>query len=269
MSDREAGPGIVDTHLHLDDPEFDRDRDDVLREARNAGVVRFITIGHVPERWESSRALRDRYPDVDFALGVHPQNADTFSPAVARALGDAVCEMRPVAIGETGFDFFRTSVTRDVQERAFRAQAEIAEAERLPIVIHQRNASDSLIEVLDSLPRLAPIVLHSFDATPRLADWAIERGCAVGIGGLATKPAAEELRGLLRRMPVERLVLETDAPYLAPPGARGRRNEPANLRRIAGLLAPLWNLTMEELCRKTTLNASRVFALAGSEPTLN
>lgn len=260
MSDRTEPPGIVDTHLHLDDPAFDHDRDDVLREARAAGVMRFITIGHVQDRWVSAHALHNRYPDVDFVIGVHPQDADQFSPSLGLALGDAVRELRPIAIGETGFDFFRTSSARSSQERAFRAQAELAEAQGLPIVIHQRNASDALIEILDRFPRLAPIVLHSFDGTARMADWAVERGCYIGIGGLATKPASEELRGLLRRMPVERLVLETDAPYLPPPGAQCRRNEPGNLPRIAQLLAPLWNLSVEELCRTTTSNANQVFS---------
>ena len=259
MSDRSDRPGIVDTHLHLDDPAFDHDRDDVLGQARAAGVKRFITIGHVPERWESSRALRDRYHDVDFVIGLHPQDADEFSALVGRALSSAVRDLRPIAIGETGFDFFRTSATRPAQEAAFRAQAEIAEGERLPIVIHQRDASDAVIRVLDSYSRLAPIVLHSFDGSERMADWALERGCYFGIGGLAAKPAAEALRGILRRLPAERLVLETDAPYLAPPGVKSRRNEPKNLPRIAGLLAPLWGLTAEDLCATTTRNANLVF----------
>lgn len=260
MSARGDRPGIVDTHLHLDDPAFQADRDDVLDRAREAGVQQFITIGHAPEFWETARALHERHADVDFAIGVHPQNAEMWSPVVARALGAAVRETRPVAIGETGFDFFRNSAPEEVQERAFRAQAELAAEEHLPIIIHQRNASDALIEVLDGMPRLAPIVLHSFDGTEQLAEWAIARRCYIGIGGLATKPAAEALRGLLGRMPVDRLLLETDAPYLPPPGAGNRRNEPANLCRIASLLAPLWNLGLEELCQITTRNANHVFA---------
>jgi TatD DNase family protein len=258
MSER---PPVVDSHVHLDDAAFDADRDEVLRAARAAGVQRFVNIGYHPESWHRSRSLQERAPDIDFALGHHPQLADQFDPALAKSLRRAVRELRPVAIGETGLDFARGEPARTQQELAFRAQLEIAAEESLPTIIHQRDASDALIAMLDEWPGLAPIVLHSFDGTRRLADWAIERGCYIGIGGLATKRAAAPLRELLERMPLERLVLETDAPYLAPPGAP-RRNTPANLPAIAGILAPLWRLTPEELCRLTSSNAVKLFGFS-------
>lgn len=260
MSDSRSLPAIVDTHLHLDEPDFDKDRDAVLDAARQAGVVRFINIGHVPERWESSRALRERHADVDIALGVHPQDAERYDPALDRALRAAVREVRPVAIGETGFDFFRQNPSRTSQERAFRAQLDLAAEFSLPIVIHQRNASDALLETLKEWPGVAPIVLHSFDGTERLATWAISRGCFFGVGGLATRPGAGALRDTLGGVPTGRLLLETDAPYLAPPGIRDRRNVPANLPRIAALLAPIWGLTEDQLCEITSDNANAVFA---------
>ena len=251
-------PPIIDTHTHLDDAAFAHDSDAVIKASREAGVRQFINIGYSPESWQSSRVLQDRYSDVSLALGLHPQQAERFSAGLARSLSRALLEFGAVAIGETGFDFARSQPEFKEQERAFRGQLEIAEREGLPTIIHQRDAADALIAELDRWPGLAPIVLHSFDGSDVLADWAIERGCFVGIGGLATRPGSEKLRGLLSRMPIDRLVLETDAPYLPPPGA-GRRNTPANLRVISRILAPLWHLTEEEFYRATAANAAALF----------
>jgi TatD DNase family protein len=259
MSVPDPGPPIVDTHLHLDEPAFDADRDEVLAEARRVGVSRFINIAHVPARWGSSRALRLRHRDVDVVVGLHPQHADAFDTALGQQLEAAMHDLRAVAVGETGFDFFRSGPPVAAQERAFRAQLDIALNASLPVVIHQRDASEMLIAVLDDYPRLASIVLHSFDGTDRLTDWALARGCYIGIGGLATKPGSAALRERLRRVPPGRLLLETDAPYLVPPAAASKRNVPANLPRLAALLAPLWDLAADDLRRITTANARAAF----------
>jgi TatD DNase family protein len=256
-------PPIVDTHTHLDDSSFDADRETVIEASRAAGVWHFINIGYAPERWESSRMLREQHPEVDFALGLHPQLAAQFDSALIRELNRAIEDLAPVAVGEIGFDFSRSSPSFDEQQLALRGQLEIAATAGLPTIIHQRDASDALIAEFENWPNLAPIVLHSFDGTQRLADWARERGCFVGIGGLATRRSSQPLRELLVRIPVDRLLLETDSPYLAPPGSATRRNTPANLPRIAADLGPLWNLSGEELCRLTSSNAALLFDLPG------
>jgi TatD DNase family protein len=262
-----ALPPIIDTHTHLDDPAFDLDRDTVIATSRAAGVRHFVNIGYEPDRWESSRALRDRHADVDFALGLHPQLAGQYETSLGRDLRRAVDVLNPVAIGETGFDLSRAAPGFEEQKRAFRGHLEIAAALRLPTIIHQRDASDALISELDRWPGLAPIVLHSFDGTERLADWARERDCFVGIGGLATRRSSESLRELLKRIRTDRLLLETDSPYLAPPGAPNRRNDPTNLSRIAAALAPLWNMSGEELCWLTSVNATGLFGLPAIDLT--
>jgi TatD DNase family protein len=256
-----GSPAIIDTHTHLDDPAFDLDRDRVLERSRAIGVRHFVNIGYAPERWESSRALRERHSDVAIALGLHPQLADQYELSLMEHLKRAIEVLNPVAIGETGFDFSRAAPSFAEQERAFRGQLEIAAAVELPTIIHQRDASDALMAELDRWPGLAPIVLHSFDGTQRLADWAVERGCFVGIGGLATRRSSGSLRATLARVTTDRLLLETDSPYLAPPGSTGRRNDPTNLPEIAALLAPLWNLSGEELCWLTSVNSARLFGL--------
>ena len=259
--DAELAPAIIDTHTHLDDAAFAHDLDAVMGASRAAGVRRFINIGYSPESWWSSRVLQDRYSSVSLALGLHPQQAARFGAELKNSLSRALFEAEAIAVGETGFDFARSQPEFKEQERAFRGQLEIAARDGLPTIIHQRNAADALIAELDRWPSLAPIVLHSFDGTHLLADWAIERGCFIGIGGLATRRGSDVLRALLSKMPIDRLLLETDAPYLSPPGA-SRRNTPANLGVIAGNLGPLWGLSGEELCRVTTANAVALFGFS-------
>jgi TatD DNase family protein len=260
-----GSPPIIDTHTHLDDPAFDLDREAVFEMSRAAGVRHFVNIGYAPDRWESSSALRKQHSDVALVLGLHPQLADQYDTSIARHLERSIEALKPVAIGETGLDFSRAGPSFAEQERAFRGQLEIAAAFRLPTVIHQRVASDALMVELDRWPGLAPIVLHSFDGTQRLADWAMERGCFVGIGGLATKRSSQPLRETLTRISSDRLLLETDSPYLAPPGSMSRRNDPTNLPTVAAVLAPLWNLSGEELCWLTSVNATNLFGLPVAE----
>jgi TatD DNase family protein len=253
-------PPIIDTHTHLDDEAFRTDQDAVIEAARAVGVRRFINIGYSPETWASSRSLQYRHSGVDLALGLHPQQADRFTPELARDLTRAIRDCGAIAVGEIGFDFSRSGPSFQEQERAIRGQLEIASWEGLPTIIHQRDAERALTTELDNWPTLAPIVLHSFDGTSHLSAWAIERGCYIGIGGLAARRSSNDLRSLLTMIPIDRLLLETDSPYLAPPSA-DRRNTPANLPIIATLLAPLWNLSGEDLCQATFANAIDLFGL--------
>ena len=229
-------PAIIETHAHLDDSAFDPDRDEVIERARQAGVRRFLNIAYRPEIWIASVALRQRHPDIDVVAGIHPQDADRFIPGDADALADRLLELQPRGVGE-----------------AFEV------ATGLPLVIHQREAGERLMAELDRWPALERVVLHSFDGDRRLADWAVERGWFAGVGGLACRPRSSALREALTHFPPEKLLLETDSPYLAPPAAKSRRNEPANLPIVAETLAPLWGMSQEELCDVTTENAERVF----------
>ncbi len=264
MSHPDRVPPIVDTHAHLDEPAFELDRDDVLNKSRRAGVRRFINIGYKPERWETSRAIRDAHPDVDITVGLHPHESATLTSESERHLVTAVQDLAPIAIGESGFDLVRSAPTLLDQERAFQLQIELAISYELPIIIHMRNAAAALMTELDRWPELETIVLHSFDGTPQLTDWAIERGCFVGVGGLAARPAASALRDLLARFPRTQLLLETDSPYLSPPGVDSR-NTPANLSRISQMVAPIWRLTGAELCWITSRNANTLFSLGIDE----
>jgi TatD DNase family protein len=257
----ESPPLIIDTHAHLDDNAFDVDRDEVIARGRAAGVRKFLNIAYRPDIWEQSARLREAHPEVELAAGIHPQDAELFDASHSEKLSEQLLALRPLAIGEAGFDFARLGPSFEQQQLAFRWQIQLAIATHLPLVIHQRDAREQLTTELDLWPDLRTVVLHSFDGDERLAAWTLERGYFVGIGGLACRKSSHVIREALRLIPVDRLLLETDAPYLAPPGAPSRRNEPANLPLVAETLAPLWGLTPEELCRQATANAMTVFNL--------
>ena len=255
-------PVWIDTHVHLDDPAFDDDRETVLGDARAAGVAGLVNIGYRPAVWETTLALARRHPCVAFTLGLHPGHADEFSASTLETLARLVEATQPVAIGEIGLDFFRNGPPPALQEDALRQQLRLALACGLPAVIHQRAAEAELLAVLASEPDLPLLVLHSFDGSDRYADFATERGCLVGVGGLATRQRSSDLRRVLSRIDPNRVVLETDAPYLVPAGGRDRRNSPVSVPSIGEAVAPLWSVAPAELAVLTTAAASAAFGLA-------
>ncbi len=252
---------VIDTHAHLDDQAFDHDRDDVFSRAKAAGVRTIINVGFRPSRWQSTIALTDTYPLARHMLGLHPQHADEWSPGVRHQLETLLKTTAPVALGEIGFDYFRDGPSSTAQQAAFLDQVDIASEFGLPIVIHQRAAEDDLIEALIRVGEASQVLLHSFEGTNRLAKLANDRGFYVGVGGLATRASSVELRQTLGSIPLSRVVLETDAPYLVPAGVKDRRNIPANVPLIVERLAPVWDVDPATLASATTANAERFFGL--------
>ncbi len=257
---------FVDTHAHLDESAFDPDRDEVVAQAVMAGVRCIVNIGYRPSRWETSATLARRHSGIRLALGLHPHHADEFDADTLDRLKDALDRSKAVAVGEIGFDYHRTGLDRCRQREVFVAQLRLAARLNLPIVIHQRDAEDDLVDILDRAGDLPPVVLHSFEASERLAKLAVDRGYAVGVGGLATRPSSGPLRNILSQIPITSIVLETDSPYLAPAGVKDRRNVPANVPSIAARLAPLWNVSGEELAHRTTETAEHLFRLRADKP---
>ena len=172
-------------------------------------------------------------------------------------------EHRPVAIGEIGLDYFGISSDRTAQQRAFSAQIELAENSRLPVVLHLRgDVEDDLRRVLDGTPKDLICVLHSFDGTEELAAWGLERGYLFGVGGLVTRKDNHRLRDIVRSLPLNRLLLETDSPYLSPAGVKDRRNSPVNIPIIAKTISDLLQIDMNTVATETTNNARRIFKLS-------
>ncbi|SNB69675.1 TatD family hydrolase [Thermoflexus hugenholtzii] len=255
---------LIDTHCHLDDPAFDPDREEVLARARMAGVEILILPGVEPEGIPRALALAERHPGLYVAVGIHPHVASQFSSQLLAQLRSWARHPRVVAIGEIGLDFYRDRSPREAQREAFRAQLELAGELGLPVIIHQREAREAVMEELERWLAARPGargVLHAFSGDPAMARIAVKWGFLLGIGGPLTYPRAESLREAVRAVGLDGLVLETDAPYLPPQPHRGRRNEPAYLRNVAEALAQLLGLPMEQIARQTTANACRLFRL--------
>lgn len=259
----------IDTHAHLDDDAFADDVAAVIARAAAAGVAGIVNIGYRPLRWASTLALAERFPTVRYALGLHPGHADEFGESTLTELADRIAGSSPVAVGEIGLDFFhRDNPPPDVQRTAFREQLRLARALGLPAIIHQRAAEADLLDLVAAESSLPRLVFHSFDGGPRYAAFARDVDCFVGVGGLATRSSSASLRAVLATIPPDRILLETDAPYLVPAGARGRRNEPANVPTIGRRLSHVWDLDPEAFAALTAANAVRAFgpALAPAPP---
>lgn len=254
---------FVDTHAHLDEAVFDDDRGEVVARAVACGVGRIINIAYRPARWQSSLALNlnATYPMIQLAVGLHPGHADEYTPATIERLHDVVRGANAVAIGEIGLDFFRPGYDVELQRQVFLVQLELAAELKLPVIIHQRAAEATCIEILRAAPIGVNVILHSFDGTWELGRLGIDRGHYFGVGGLMTRGGAGLVREILTAVPVDRLLLETDSPYLTPNGVKTRRNEPANIPLIAARLADLKNLDTPEIAKRTTANAFSVFNL--------
>lgn len=255
---------LVDTHCHLDHRELAGDLDGVLARARAAGVGLMVTIGTHLSRVDAQLQIARAHDDVVCALGVHPHHAaeegiDRPDPLVALASDPKV-----VAIGESGLDYHYDRSPRDVQAKSFRAHIEAAQITGLPLVVHTREADEDTIAILEEGMARAPFtgVIHCYSSTRRLAERAVAIGMYLGIGGILTFPRSEELRRTVAAMPPERLILETDAPYLAPVPFRGKTNEPALVAHTAAALAALLGLGSAATAQLTTANALRLFAKA-------
>lgn len=261
---------LIDTHAHLDHEQFAGEEAEVLQRARAAGVVQVITIGSDLATSRRAIELAETYPEVYATVGIHPHDAASADDDAFRTLASWAAHPRVVAIGEIGLDFHYDFSPRDVQRDVFRRQLRLAGQMGLPVVIHDREAHDAVMEVLEeawaaeeegSGPPCPPVVLHSFTGTWEMAARCLEKGCYLSIGGMVTFKNAAPIRDVFRRVPADRLLLETDAPYLSPEPFRGRRNEPARVRVVAEFLAALRGEDVENLAAQTTANARRFFRL--------
>jgi TatD DNase family protein len=251
----------VDTHAHLSDEQFADDALEVITRAAAIGVTRVVNVAFSRDMWDTARSLSDSNPGVSNTLGVHPNNAGEWSPQVADAIREAIARQRPSAIGETGLDYYWNAHPREKQIEAFSGQIDVAREFDLPLINHMRGDVEADIRQLLSGGNLPVCVFHSFDGTPELADWAVANGWYLGAGGLMTRRSARGVQAILKRIPLDQLLLETDSPYLSPTGWTEKRNTPESIPIIAGHLARLRDTSIETIARVTTENALRVFQL--------
>ncbi len=257
--DQGLGSSLVDTHCHLDDSSFETDLETVLEESRQAGVRAWINVGFAPERWGASVALAERYSGMAHMLGVHPSHAQEWSGSVREELRSLLVETKARAVGEIGLDFYRDYAPLEVQRRALVDQLALARELGLPAVIHMRAAEEQLVGILAEEPELPRLLFHSFDGSAKLTRFILERDAWIGVGGLATRQRSAALREQLRHIPLERMVLETDAPYLVPARQRVRRNTPAQVRTIAAFLADHLGRPFAEIASQTSATAEMIF----------
>lgn len=253
---------LIDSHCHPFMADFDPDRSEMLERARRAGVSALIAIGYDLESSRQAVSLAEASAAVFAAVAIHPHHAVDATPAALEELRALARHPRVVAIGETGLDFYRDRSPREAQEAALRAHLRLARDLALPLVIHDRDAHTEAMRLLAEEDHGLPaVVLHCFSGDQAMAETAWRRGYYISLAGPLTYRNADGLRRVAQMAPRDRLLIETDAPYLPPEPFRGRRNEPAYVRRVAEALALLWNVDVDAAARVTAENAWRAFRL--------
>jgi TatD DNase family protein len=252
---------LVDSHCHLDFPDFDQDRDAVVARARAAGVGIMVTISTRVRRFAALKAMASRYEHVYCSVGTHPHYAHEELDITAEELARLAADPMVVAIGEAGLDYHYDNAPREAQAEGFRRHIAAARAMQLPLVVHARDADTDIADILSEEMGKGtfPVVLHCFSSGADLARRGVEVGCYVSFSGILTFKRSDELRAIAAVVPLERLLVETDAPYLAPVPHRGRRNEPAYVVETARVLARAKGIEPDVLATITTDNFLRLF----------
>lgn len=254
-----ADGALIDTHAHVHLDAFDADRAAVLQRARDAGVARLINVGYDLPSSRASLRLAEAEPDVWATVGVQPHYAATTDADDLAAIAAWLAHPRVVALGEIGLDYYHNRAPREAQEQLFRAQIAIARAHGMPIVIHTREAQADTLRVLREAAQGLTIIMHAFSGDWAFAAACLELGAYLSFAGPLTFAKAEELHAVARRVPLERVLIETDSPYLSPHPWRGRRNEPARVRLVAERLAELRGESVTTIAQAVWQNACRAF----------
>lgn len=254
---------LIDSHCHLDYYN-DEERAEIFRHCAEAGVGELVTIGTRLTQSALVRGIADAHANVWCTVGVHPHNAAEFDVPTPEAIAAEADHPKVIGIGESGLDYFYDKAPRDVQQASFRAHIRAARLAGLPLAIHARNADDDIATILreEGQDGAFDFLLHCFSSTRALADAAIEMGGYVSFSGILTFPKSQEIRDIARDMPLDRLLVETDSPYLAPVPYRGKRNEPAWVAHTASVLAQIHDMTPSEMAALTTTNFRRLFKKA-------
>ncbi len=259
-------PCIVDSHCHLDFPDFDAERADVIERAVAAGVTRMVTICTKLRLEPQVRKIAEDFAPVFYAAGTHPMSAADEPMADVDQLVSLAQHPKFVGIGESGLDYHYTAQSADVQKQSLRIHIQAAQETGLPLIIHNRASDDDMKEILSDAHAQKPFdcVMHCFSSSAKLARVAIDLGFYLSMSGIAAFPKSQELRDIFAAAPVERILVETDSPYLAPPPHRGKRNEPAYTAHTARIGAQTFGMDYEDFAAQTTANFDRLFVKAAA-----
>jgi len=257
---------LIDSHCHLDFPDFGDELDDIVARAGDAGISHMVTISTHLSKFPDVRAVAERYDNIFCSVGIHPHQAGTEKEVSVAELVELSQHPKVVGIGETGLDFFYEHSPRDIQERQFRTHIRAARETGLPLIVHTRDADTDTIRIMEEEYAEGPFpgLIHCFSATQELAERMIAMGFYISFSGIVTFKKADALRDVARVIPAERILVETDSPYLAPIPQRGKRNEPAFTAFTAAKIAEVRGITPSEIAQITTDNFKRVFAKAGA-----
>jgi TatD DNase family protein len=255
---------LIDTHVHINFDVFQEDLEAVRNRWREAGVVKLVHSCVEPTEVAGTQALADQFPELSLAVGLHPLDAQKWTPQMAAQIVSlARSDARVVAIGEMGLDFFKAE-NQEQQIAVFEAQLAIANELDLPVIIHCRDAAAAMRDLLQEFwERIAPVrgVMHCWGGTPEETQWFLDLGFYISFSGIVTFKNATQIQQSAVMVPSDRLLIETDCPFLAPVPKRGKRNEPAYVRHVAECIARLRNVSLEELSAQTTQNACKLFRL--------
>jgi TatD DNase family protein len=265
---------LIDSHAHLSFPQFDADREAVIRQAREAGLVAIVEIGADLESSRAAMGLAEAHDFIYAAVGIHPHDAKSVNPATLAELRELAHHPKVVAIGEIGLDYYRDLSPRPAQREAFDAQLALAAELGLPVVIHSRDAFDDTLAALRDHFASLPMggtegglggrgVVHSYSGGPARLDEVLALGFSVGLSGPVTFPRSERLRAVATNVPLARLLVETDCPYLTPQAHRGKRNEPAYVRYVVEEIARARRVTANKVALATADNAERLLGIRG------
>lgn len=253
---------LFDTHAHYDDDRFNEDRDALIGTLTENGVGAVVDIGCSFDSIPKAVSLAEKYPFFYASVGLHPNDAQAAedNPDTLKMLKEHLDHPKVVAIGEIGLDYYWDEVSRDVQKKWFRLQMALAEDTGYPVIIHDREAHGDTLEIIKEFPRVTGI-LHSYSGSPEMAAELIKRGYYISFSGVLTFKNAAKLPDVAKMVPLDRMLIETDCPYLAPHPHRGKRNDSILMRHTAQKLAEIKGLTYEEVCKITFENAKKVYRL--------
>ncbi|MEQ3642609.1 MAG: TatD family hydrolase [Paracoccus sp. (in: a-proteobacteria)] len=257
----DAALRLTDSHCHLDFPDFDGEHAALIDRARAAGVGRMVTICTRLRQEPAVRALAEAHDGVFYAAGTHPMSVADEPMATVDQLVALADHPKFVAIGETGLDYHYTAESAQAQQDSLRIHIQAARRTRLPLIIHARDADDDMARILAEEHRAGEYtcVMHCFSSTPALAQAALDLGFYLSMSGIAAFPRSSDLRDIFKAAPLDRILVETDSPYLAPPPHRGRRNEPAYVAHTAAVGANLFGLSPPDFAARTEANFERLF----------
>src|SRR6056297_1137826 len=253
---------LIDSHAHLDFDKFDKDREEVIKRAKDNGIINIINVGSSLSSSHRSLKLSQYYELIYAVVGVHPHEAKNLDKNALQVLKDLAKADKVVGIGEIGLDFYYDNSPRDIQREAFRKQLRFAKEIKLPVVIHSREADQQTIKILkEETMYNHNILLHSFTGSKEMAGEALNMGFYFGVGGINTFNSAQYLKNIIQSVPLSRILLETDSPYLAPAPHRGKRNEPLYVIEVAKFITSLKNSSLAKIAEMTTKNTQRFFKI--------